>query len=99
MRALRSTTSSSDVLFYVLDGAGDRGLCAGGESGYTAPDPLPPCSGHVDLDLNGVDADMTGGETTTITTAKNAKSFLFIRLVPFLWEESSLDCFAQSRGG
>lgn len=38
---------------------------------YNPPDPLPACSGHVDLDLNGVDADMTGTETTTITTAED----------------------------
>ncbi len=38
---------------------------------YDPPDPLPPCAGHVDLDLNGVDANMTGTDTTTITTAED----------------------------
>ena len=41
------------------------------EDPYNPPDPIPPCSGHVDLTLNGQDVAMTGGDTTTITGAED----------------------------
>ncbi|GDX82597.1 hypothetical protein LBMAG42_44080 [Deltaproteobacteria bacterium] len=33
---------------------------------YTPPDPLPEGAAHVDLTLNGVDAEMTQGESVTL---------------------------------